>query len=297
MNNGNNNELKDVIKRVKLIDIKTRRIVNNVFSGEYHSVFKGRGMEFDTVREYQFGDDVRQIDWNVTARSDKAYIKVFEEERELTVIIMADLSPSGYFGTSGMMKRQLIAELTALFAFSASKNGDKVGLIIFSDNVEKVVPPEKGDKHILRLIRDILYFKPQGHQTNIDNALKYSLKLLKRPAIIFLISDFLDLGFDKTFRITSKKHDVIPVVLRDKREMELASVGLMTLYDSETGAEITIDTDDRGLLDHYRKNALKNMSSISQLFVSLGLDYIEVQTGRSYVEPITNFFKRRATRI
>ncbi len=295
-NNTNNRDIKEILKKVRLIDIKTRRIVNDVFAGEYHSVFKGRGMEFDSVREYQFGDDVRTIDWNVTARSDKAFVKVFEEERELTVMILADLSPSGYFGTTGMMKRQLIAELTALLAFSASQNNDRVGLVIFTDEVEKVVPPQKGRDHILRIIRDILYFEPSGKETNISVAIGYLLKLLKRPAITFLISDFLDSGFEKNLRIASRKHDLVPILLRDPRELELASVGLMTLYDAETGEEIIVDTEDPGLLNQYRENAKINLGKTAQFFASLGIDYIEVQTGRSYVNPVANFFRKKAGR-
>jgi uncharacterized protein (DUF58 family) len=288
---------RDILKKVRLIDIRTRRAVNDLFAGQYHSVFKGRGVEFAEVREYQIGDDVRTIDWNVTARQAKPYVKLFEEERELTVFILADMSPSSEFGTTGGMKNELTAEIASLLAFSAAKNNDKVGLMIFTDSVERFVQPKKGREHILRIIREILYFEPKGKRTDIGKAVSYLNRMLKRSAIIFLISDFLDRGYEKPIRVAAKKHDIVPIILRDPRELELASIGLVELQDAETGESILVDTSDFELLNTYRDRSRLVLSQTAQYFKSIGLDYIEVITGRSYIEPLIAFFRRRAGRF
>ncbi len=233
---------KEIIKQVRQIELRTRGLVNQVFSGEYHSVFKGRGMEFSEVREYQFGDDIRNIDWNVTARFGHPFIKIFEEERELTVMLMADLSGSLIFGTVDKTKQRVAAELSSILAFSALKNNDKVGLILFTDKIEKFVPPRKGRKHVLRIIREVLSFQPVGKSTDIKAALEFLNSTIKKRSILFLLSDFMDSGYEKILRIVAKKHDLIGVVLEDQRENELPKMGLVKLTDAETGEERWIDT-------------------------------------------------------
>ena len=226
---------KELLKQVRQIEIRTKGLVNQVFSGEYHSVFKGRGMEFSEVREYNFGDDIRNIDWNVTARFGHPYIKIFEEERELTVILLVDLSGSLAFGTIDKTKQQIAAELSAILAFSALKNNDKVGLFLFSDKIEKFIPPRKGRKHVLRMIRELLSFKPEGKMTNIKAALEYMNHAVKKKSIVFLISDFMDEGYEKILRIVGKKHDLIGIVINDQREKSIPKMGLVKFTDSETG--------------------------------------------------------------
>jgi len=233
---------KELLKQVRQIEIRTKGLVNQVFSGEYHSVFKGRGMEFSEVREYQFGDDIRNIDWNVTARFGHPYIKVFEEERELTVILMVDLSGSLMFGSVSKTKQRIAAELSAILAFSALKNNDKVGLILFTDKIEKFVPPRKGRKHVLRIIREVLSFEPEGKATNLRGALEYMNNTIKKRSIAFLISDFMDEGYEKILRIVGRKHDLVGIVLNDRREKEIPNIGLVKLSDAETGEERWIDT-------------------------------------------------------
>ena len=236
---------KELLKQVKQIEIRTRGIVNDVFSGEYHSVFKGRGMEFSEVREYNFGDDIRNIDWNVTARFGHPYIKIFEEERELTVMLLVDMSGSLVFGSVEKTKQQIAAELSAILAFSALKNNDKVGLILFTDRIEKFVPPRKGKSHSLRIIREVLSFEPQGKATNLRQALEYFNHTIKKKAIVFLISDYIDGGYDKILRIVGKKHDLIGVILRDPREKSLLDAGLIKFLDAETGEIRFLDTSDK----------------------------------------------------
>lgn len=287
----------DILKKVRLIDIRTRKAVNDLFAGQYHSIFKGRGVEFAEVREYQIGDDVRTIDWNVTARQGKPYVKLFEEERELTVFILADMSSSGQFGTISELKSELTAEVASLLAFSATKNNDKVGLLIFTDKIERVIPPQKGKDHVLRIIREILYFEPQGRGTNISSALRFVNNFLKRSAILFLISDFLDSGYDKELKIAARKHDLVPIILRDPRELELARVGIVELEDAESGETILVDTSDIELLETYRVRSKNMLSTTTQAFRSIGVDYIEIVTGRSYIEPLVAYFKRRAGRL
>ena len=287
---------KELLKQVKQIEIRTRGIVNEVFSGEYHSVFKGRGMEFSEVREYNFGDDIRSIDWNVTARFGHPYIKIFEEERELTVMLLVDMSGSLMFGSVEKTKQQVAAELSAVLAFSALKNNDKVGLILFTDRIEKFVPPRKGKSHALRIIREVLSFEPEGNQTNLRQALEYFNHTIKKKAIVFLISDFIDGGYEKILRIVGKKHDLIGIVLRDQREKSMIDAGLIKFRDAETGEIRFIDTGDkiirRSIIDEnnhwneYRR----------QLFLSSRLDSIDIETSHSYIKPLVDFFKLREKR-
>ncbi|HMN23588.1 MAG TPA: DUF58 domain-containing protein [Ignavibacteriaceae bacterium] len=287
---------KELLKQVRQIEIRTKGLVNQVFSGEYHSVFKGRGMEFSEVREYQFGDDIRNIDWNVTARFGHPYIKVFEEERELTVMLMIDLSGSLMFGSVSKTKQRIAAELSAILAFSALKNNDKVGLILFTDKIEKFVPPRKGKKHVLRIIREVLSFEPEGKATNLKGALEYMNNAIKKKSIAFLISDFMDEGYEKILRIVGRKHDLIGIVLDDRREKEIPNIGLVKLVDSETGAERWIDTGSKRVRSQMisdRKASEKNRNSI---FVKSRMDKIEVTTGSNYIQPLVQFFRRREKR-
>lgn len=287
---------KELLKQVRQIEIRTRGLVNQVFSGEYHSVFKGRGMEFSEVREYQFGDDIRNIDWNVTARFGHPFIKIFEEERELTVILMVDLSGSLMFGTVEKTKQQVAAELSAILAFSALKNNDKVGLILFSDKIEKFVPPRKGKTHVLRIIREVLSFRPEGKTTNLKSALEYMNNAIKKRSIVFLLSDFMDNGYEKILSVVGKKHDLIGIVINDKREKYIPKLGLVKFTDAETGEEKWIDTSSasfqRTLEDIRQSNALL----MKTMFTKSRLDSIEVQTGEDYVKPLVQFFKMRERR-
>ncbi len=287
---------KELLKQVKQIEIHTRGIVNEVFSGEYHSVFKGRGMEFSEVREYNFGDDIRSIDWNVTARFGHPYIKIFEEERELTVMLLVDMSGSLMFGSVEKTKQQVAAELSAVLAFSALKNNDKVGLILFTDRIEKFVPPRKGKSHALRIIREVLSFEPEGNQTNLRQALEYFNHTIKKKAIVFLISDFIDGGYEKILRIVGKKHDLIGIVLRDQREKSLFDAGLIKFRDAETGEIRFIDTGDK-IIRQSIIDENKHWSEFRrQLFVSSRLDSIDIETSGSYVKPLVDFFKLREKR-
>jgi uncharacterized protein (DUF58 family) len=287
---------KELLKQVRQIEIRTKGLVNQVFSGEYHSVFKGRGMEFSEVREYQYGDDIRSIDWNVTARFGHPYIKIFEEERELTVMLMVDLSGSLMFGSVSKTKQRIAAELSSILAFSALKNNDKVGLILFTDKIEKFVPPRKGRKHVLRIIREVLSFEPEGKSTNISGALEYMNNAIKKKSIAFLISDFMDEGYEKILRIVGRKHDLIGIVLDDRREKEIPNIGLVKLVDAETGTERWIDTSsrrvrERMVLDRKEREKLRN-----SIFIKSRLDKIEVTTGSNYIQPLVQFFRRREKR-
>ncbi len=287
---------KELIKQVRQIEIRTRGLVNQVFSGEYHSVFKGRGMEFSEVREYQFGDDIRNIDWNVTARFGHPYIKVFEEERELTVMLMVDLSGSLIFGSVSKTKQRVAAELSAILAFSALKNNDKVGLILFTDKIERFVPPRKGRTHVLRIIREVLSFAPHGKATDIKGALEYMHNAIKKKSIAFLLSDFMDDGYEKILRIVGKKHDLIGVVLDDIREKEFPKMGLVKLVDAESGAERWIDTSNTKVRQALMFSQREKLQKRNSLFVSSGLDSIQVTTGEDYVKPLVRFFKLRERR-
>ncbi|HRN25301.1 MAG: DUF58 domain-containing protein [Ignavibacteriaceae bacterium] len=287
---------KELLKQVRQIEIRTKGLVNQVFSGEYHSVFKGRGMEFSEVREYQFGDDIRNIDWNVTARFGHPYIKVFEEERELTVMLMIDLSGSLMFGSVSKTKQRIAAELSAILAFSALKNNDKVGLILFTDKIEKFVPPRKGKKHVLRIIREVLSFEPEGKATNLKGALEYMNNAIKKKSIAFLISDFMDEGYEKILRIVGRKHDLIGIVLDDRREKEIPNIGLVKLVDSETGAERWIDTGSKRVRSQMISDRKASEKIRNSIFVKSRLDKIEVTTGSNYIQPLVQFFRRREKR-
>jgi uncharacterized protein (DUF58 family) len=287
---------KELLKQVRQIEIRTRGLVNQVFSGEYHSVFKGRGMEFSEVREYQFGDDIRNIDWNVTARFGHPFIKIFEEERELTVILLVDLSGSLLFGTIEKTKQQIAAELSAILAFSAMKNNDKVGLILFTDKIEKFVPPRKGKKHVLRVIREVLSFEPKGKATNLKSALEYMNNAIKKKSIVFLISDFIDEGYEKILRMVGKKHDLIGVVLNDRREFTLPKIGMIKLNDNETGEERWIDTSDSKVQKTIREMREKITQGRKTLFLTSRLDSIEVTTEENYIKPLIQFFRKRERR-
>ena len=289
---------REVFKRIRRLEIKTRKLVEAVFSGEYHSVFKGSGMEFSEVRQYHQGDDVRSIDWNVTARSGKPFIKVFNEERELTVIMMVDASASGSFGTEGRFKVEAIAELCATLAFSAIRNGDKVGLLVFTDTVELFIPPSKGRKHVLRIIREILFFKAQGKDTNIAGALERLSNTVKRKAIVFLISDFVtEDSFKRSLSVASKRHDVIAVEVFDPAEKSLPDTGLVTLLDAETGEEILIDTSNPDFRRRFAKEIKTQELLLKRAFGQCGVDHILVPSNQSVADPLVKFFKKREKRL
>lgn len=296
---------KEILKKVRKIEIRTKRLVNDVFAGEYHSVFQGRGMEFAEVREYQPGDDIRSIDWNVTARMGEPYVKRFQEERELTVMFLIDASASGDFGTANPIekgespktKRDLAAEICALLAFSAINNNDKVGLIFFTDDVEKYVPPKKGRQHVLRVIREVLYFEPRGKGSNIKSALEFFSKITHRRATAFLISDFMDSGYEKALRVANRKHDCVAIRITDPRELKLPNVGLIELEDAETGELILVDTSDRQFRERYTTQNFLRMEKTQQQFRKMKVDQIDIFTDKSYVEPLMKFFKLRERRF
>lgn len=287
---------KELLKQVRQIEIKTRGIVNEVFSGEYHSVFKGRGMEFSEVREYQVGDDIRTIDWNVSARFGHPFIKVFEEERELTLMLLVDLSGSLVFGSVDKTKQQIAAELTAVLAFSALKNNDKVGLILFTDEIEKFVPPRKGKSHVLRIIREIVSFEPQGNKTDIKGALEYFNHSIKKKSITFLISDFIDEGYDKILKIISKKHDLVNIQLEDPREKELLKGGLIKFRDAETQEIRYLDTSNKSVQEHFKTKLKEREDYQNNLFKKSRVDTIKINIASSYVRPLIDFFKLREKR-
>ncbi len=287
---------KELLKQVKQIEIRTRGMVNEVFSGEYHSVFKGRGMEFAEVREYQVGDDIRSIDWNVTARFGHPYIKVFEEERELTVMLLVDLSGSLVFGSVEKTKQTIAAELSSILAFSAMKNNDKVGLILFTDRIEKFVPPRKGRSHVLRIIREVLSFEPRGNETDIRGALEYFHHTIKKKSIAFLISDFIDRGYDRILNIVGKKHDLVGIILKDPRERELPKAGLIKFRDAETGRIRFIDTSSKNVRQNFLSTMQYHDKYRKDLFLKSGIDAINIDIGDSYVKPLVNFFKARERR-
>ncbi len=283
----------EIVKKVKGIELRTKRLVNDVFSGEYHSVFKGQGIEFAEVREYGIGDDVRLIDWNVTARTGHPYIKTFDEERELTVMLVVDASGSGYFGSRGTFKEDLSAEVSAVLAFSAIKNNDRVGLIMFTDRIELYIPPQKGRKHVLRVIREILYFKPQGTLTNINAALAHVNRILKRKSIVFLISDFIDSGFEPAMSVAAQKHDLIAITISDEREEVLSDSGVIALEDAETHQIYFVDTSSRKVRKKYWLYMQQRYSDLSNLFKRNGVDQIYLKTGKPYDDALVRFFKKR----
>ena len=287
---------KDILKKIKQIQIHTRHLVNDAFVGEYHSVFKGRGMEFDEVREYQPGDEIRTIDWNVTARMGRPFIKRFVEERELTVMLLVDISPSGNFGSAEQLKNEVATEICALLAFSAIKNNDKVGLIIFTDKVEKFIPPKKGIKHVSRVIRELLCAQPTGKGTNIPVALEYLNKIAARRAISFLVSDFIAVNYAHALRIANKRHDVIAVSITDPREQELPNVGFVELRDAESGETLLVDTSNTHARKEYSALCNRQAQERSKLFRSMGVDEIVINTGKHYIDPIVRFFRIREKR-
>lgn len=298
---------KELFEKVRRIEIATSRLVTDVFAGEYHSVFKGRGMEFDEVREYQIGDDIRSIDWNVTARTGTPYIKKYIEERELTVMILVDASRSCRFASVNNLKNKLAAEIAAVLAFSAIRNNDKVGLVIFTDRIEKFIPPRKGRSHVLRVIREVLYFEPQNQGTDLANALDYLNKVTSRKAVAFVISDFFDPdirrnGFRewparKAMAIANKRHDLVAITLNDPLEEKLPDCGLIVVEDAETGRQTMIDSGDPVTRQHYSDEAVKRLKEREQLFGSLGMDHIDVSTAGSYPELFVKFFRQRRRRM
>ncbi len=286
-------ETSELLKKVRKIEIKTRGLSNQIFSGEYHSAFKGRGMTFSEVREYQPGDDIRTIDWNVTARFNNTYVKVFEEEREMTVILLVDVSASGEFGTQKQLKQDLITELCAVLAFSSIQNNDKIGVIFFSDKIEKFIPPKKGKSHVLRIIRDLIEFKPEHKKTDIKQALKYLTNVITKRSIAFVISDFISGDFIDALKIANKKHDVVALQIYDKRERDLPDVGFIKLIDAETGALNWVDTSDKKVRTHFATAALKQEAYLKETFNKCGVDTTKINTAESYVTPLMNLFKRR----
>ncbi len=288
---------KEIIEKVRRIEITTAHLVSDIFAGAYHSVFKGRGMEFDEVREYQMGDDIRAIDWNVTARTGLAHVKKYVEERELTVMVLVDASASTHFGSVKELKNTLAAELAAVLAFSAIRNNDKVGLITFTDEVELFIPPRKGRSHVLRVIREVLYFKPKGRGTDINAALEYLSRVIKRKSVAFVISDFFgNDDYKKPMRIANKYHDVIAITLNDPRESVLPDCGLVELEDAETGRRIMVDTGDQKVRARYAEGAVNRLESRDRLFRSVGVDHIDVHTHEPYSKALMGFFAKRKHR-
>ncbi|MCB0396324.1 MAG: DUF58 domain-containing protein, partial [Flavobacteriales bacterium] len=284
-------DAKELLRKVRKIEIKTKGLSNQLFSGEYHSVFKGRGMAFSEVREYQAGDDIRTIDWNVTARLNHPYVKVFEEERELTVMLLVDVSASERFGTKVQFKEDLITELCAVLAFSAIQNNDKIGVIFFSDRIEKFIPPKKGRSHTLRIIRELIQFTPESKGTNISEALRYFNGVIKKRSIAFLISDFMDSGFERPLRIANKKHDMVAVRIFDIREQELPDVGLVRFRDPETDKVQWVDTHSKEVRKHYFQQGRQHEAFLKDAFLKSGVDNMKIRTDESYVRPLMNFFK------
>jgi uncharacterized protein (DUF58 family) len=288
---------KELFKKIRKIEIKTKRMVNDVFSGEYHSIFRGRGMEFSEVREYMPGDDIRTIDWNVTARYNHPYVKVFREERELTVVLAVDLSRSGDFGSHDKMRREISAEIAAVLALSAVRNNDKVGLLLFTDKIEKYIPPKKGRFHVLRLIREVLYFKPTGRKTDISGAVDYLLRVIKKKSVLFLISDFLDEDFLKPLSLASNKHDLIAVEIFDPLERRIPGSGLVTLKDLESGKEILVDFSNKLNRVNLALKAETDRAGLHDFFRRHRIDTIEINTHEDYSQPLYRFFEQRARRI
>jgi len=288
---------KEILKKVKRIEIQTRGLVNDVFSGEYHSVFKGRGMEFSEVREYQIGDDIRLIDWNVSARMGHPFVKVFEEERELTVMLLVDVSSSVDFGTFERMKGEIAIEICALLAFSAIKNNDKVGLIIFTDRIEKFVPPKKGKTHVLRVLRELLYHEPKGKGTDISLALEYLSRVITRRSVVFLVSDFISEDYQKAMQTANKRHDLVAITITDPREIELPNIGLVELEDAETGEIIMLDTADLTTRQAFTRETSISREERDRNFRSMNVDSIDINTDVSYIEPLIKFFRMRAKRF
>ena len=285
----------EILQKVRLIEIKTRHIVNNIFGGEYHSAFKGKGMEFAEVREYVPGDDIRDIDWNVTARTGKPFIKKFDEERELSVILMVDVSASGFYGTGSSLKSDLMVELSSVLSFSAIKNNDKVGLILFSDTIEKFIPPQKGKSHVMRIIRELIFYKAEYQKTNISQAIEFVQKVVKRKSVIFLLSDYLDSSFYKPLCNLNNKHDVVSIKFEDPSEIQIPNIGMIKLHDSESKKSVWIDTNSKkikGIMKSFNQAAKTNLKIF---FNKNKIDFIPINTAHGYIEPLIYFFTRRGS--
>ena len=289
-------EATDLIKKVRKIEIKTRGLSNHIFAGEYHSAFKGKGMTFSEVREYQYGDSIKNIDWNVTARFNTPFVKIFEEERELTVILLVDVSGSKSFGTTVQQKRDLITELSAVLSFSAINNNDKIGVILFSDKIEKFIPPKKGKKHILRIIHDLIEFKPESKGTDIAEALRFFTNAIKKRSTAFIISDFIDSGYEKALQIANNKHDIIALQDYDKREFELPNIGLVKFLDAETGETKWIDSSSRAVREQYNKYWKVRQAKLSTTFSKYSVDNVMLSTDQDYIKPLIGLFKRRGAK-
>lgn len=289
----NSTNTTELLKKVRRIELRTRGLSNQIFSGEYHSAFKGRGMAFSEVREYMPGDEIRTIDWNVTARFNEPYVKVFEEERELTTMLLVDVSASDAFGTQEQLKRGLITELSAVLSFSAIQNNDKVGVIFFSDRIEKFIPPKKGKSHILRIIRELIELKPEGKETNIGEALKYMSNVIKKRCITFVISDFIDTNFEQELKLVNKRHDMVAVQVYDKREYDLPNIGLAKFIDAETGKIQWVNTAAKRARIAYKAKALEREDRITEIFRRSGVDFTRIGTHESYVKPLMTLFKKR----
>ena len=283
----------EILKKVRKIQIRTNRLADDIMAGMYASAFKGVGIEFSEVRKYLPGDEIRSIDWNVTARMGEPYVKKFEEEREQTIIFLVDASSSFSFGTVNRMKNELTAEICAILAFSAIENNDKVGLVIFSDKIEKHIPPRKGRRHVLRVIRELLYFEPTGHGTDISGVLEYINKVTHGRAITFLVSDFIDTDYQKPFQIASRRHDLIPITITDPKEIELPSVGLVRLQDAETGREIVLDSSSKQVREEYEENFRRKVAERDKIFLKANVKSIDLRTDQDYVEELIKFFNSR----
>ncbi|QDU56931.1 DUF58 domain-containing protein [Aeoliella mucimassa] len=287
---------REIIKKIRRIQIHTTHIVDELLAGQWDSAFRGSGIEFEEVRPYQFGDDIRSIDWNVTARTGHPYVKLFREEREMAVMLLVDQSGSQGMGSNWQTKREQVTELSATLAFSAIKGNDRVGLTLFTDGIEKFVPPRKGTRHVLRLIRELLYCTPMGTGTSLSTALEHLNRTMSRRTVVFVVSDFQDTGYEKALKVARSKHDIIPVVVADQRELEMPKVGLVRLRDAETGKVVTLDTNSRACREAYREFAERRMQERDTLFRRLNLDPIHVYTGEDFVEPLRRFFHRRENR-
>jgi uncharacterized protein (DUF58 family) len=291
------NDPKEILRKIRRLELRTRRLVESSFAGQYQSVFKGRGMNFEEVRPYSPGDEIRSIDWNVTARTGEPYIKKFTEEREMTVMILLDVSASGNFGSVEESKREMAAEIAAILAFSAIHNNDKVGLLLFSDRVELFIPPKKGRHHILRLIREMLYFEPVGRGTDLSGALEYLNKVVTRRSLLFLVSDFLTPDFSMPLTVTAKRHDTVALRVVDPAEETLPDVGVVLLEDPETGEQIEVDTSRRSISRSYAKHAEDRLRDLGRLFGARGIDLLELHTDRDYLPVLRGFFERRGRRM
>lgn len=286
-------DTKEILKKVRKIEIKTRRLSDHIFSGEYHTSFKGRGMTFSEVRQYQFGDDIRAIDWNVTARYNEPYVKVFEEERELTMMLMVDISGSESFGSKNQFKEEIVTEIAATMAFSATQNNDKIGLILFSDQIELYIPPKKGKSHVLRIIRELIEFKPKSRKTDIAQALKFLSGTQKKKAIVFLISDFMNSDYEHTLKIASKKHDITGIRVYDIREEKMPNLGMVYMKDAETGASQLVNTGAKSVRMEYEKYYRENVKYFSETFSKCGSGVVSTRVDESYVTKLLGYFKSR----